>query len=216
MTQEIISDMRTVMERLHYIDIKQLPSYSSNIKVRNLLRDFPQGIKKRKGDKIAKVKDMNNQIKSEVYNKGFKSNAMTIYLFKSSRKNSKCSKAINVNHLISKGVRLKDERIISQFISTIESIIYNSKEFNNHLEISAYIDIFKNESFMDANNDLYCNTNNLRYNFQRIKFSSIEQCINFIFSLYCLIYPYNEISLNNEIYTNSSIKYFINKFYNHN
>ena len=159
---------------------------------------------------------MNNQIKSEMYNKSFKSNAVSIYMFKSSRKNSKCSKAINANHLISKNIKLNDEKIIDQFINTLESVVYNSKEFNNHLEISAYIDIFKNESFINANNDLYCNTSNLRYNFQRLKFSSIEQCINFIFSLYCLIYPYNEISLEHEIYSNSSVKYFINKFYNHN
>lgn len=156
---------------------------------------------------------MKNQIITEMYNKSFKSNALSIYMFKSSRKNSKCSKAINVNHLISKEVKIHDDSIISQFIGTIESIIYTSKQYNNHLEVSAYIDIFKNESFINANNDLYCNTNSLRYNFQRVQFSSIEQCINFIFSIYYLIYPYNEISLSNDIYNNPSIKYLIKEYY---
>lgn len=159
---------------------------------------------------------MKNQIVTEMHNKYFKSNAMSIYMFKSSRKNSKCSDTINVNHLISKEIKIHDDRIISQFIGTIESIIYKSKQYNNHLEISVYLSIFKKSSYENANNDLYCTTDNLYYNFQRVQFSSIEQCINFIFSLYCLIYPYNEISLENEIYSNSSIKYFINEFYNHN
>jgi len=155
-----------------------------------------------------------NKIKSDMYDKAFKSNAMSIFMYKSNRKNSKCSDIINVNHLISKEVKLHDDKIIQQFLGTIESVVYNAKQFNNHLELSVYIDIFKNASYENASNDLYCATDDLRYNFQRVKFSSFEQCINFIFSMYCMVYPYNEISLQNEIYNNPSIKYFINMYYN--
>jgi len=157
---------------------------------------------------------MNNQIKSEMYNKSFKNNAMSIFMFKSSRKNSKCSNTISINHLISNNIKIHDDRIIQQFIGTIETIVYNAKQFDGYLELSVYLDIFKNESYINANQDLYCNTNDLRYSFQRVKFSSIEQCINFIFSLYFMIYSYNEISLSQDIYNNPSIKYFINMYYN--
>lgn len=156
---------------------------------------------------------MNNQIKSDNYNNGFKSNSITIFMYKSSRKNAKTANAIKVNHLISKEVKLHDERIVQQFVGTLEAIVYNSKQFNNHLEILAHVNVFKNASFIDANRDLYCNTNNLIYGFQRVRFYSLENCINFIFSLYCLIYPYNEIDLSQDIYNNPSVRYFIKMYY---
>lgn len=155
---------------------------------------------------------MNKQVKSDMYNKGFKNNAMTIFQYKSSRKNSISSNAINVNHLISKEVKLHDERIIEQLAGTLETIVYNSLKFNKNLELSAYVDTFKDASYNNANNDLYCTTQDLRYSFKRVKFSSIEQCINFLFSLYCLIYPYNEIA-SNTLYSNASVRYFINMYY---
>lgn len=158
---------------------------------------------------------MKNQIKSDMYNKGFKNNAMTIFQYKSSRKNSISANLINVNHLISKEVKLHDERIIEQFTGTLETIVYNSLKFNKNLELSAYIGTFKNASYKDANDDLYCTTQDLIYSFQRVKFSSIEQCINFLFSLYCLIYPYNEIDLNS-LHSDASVRYFINMYYKNN
>ena len=143
-------------------------------------------------------------------------NSITMFLFKSNRKNSKCSEPVNVYHLIKtegNDKKISDDRIISQFIGTIEDIIYKSKYFNNNLELSAYVSIEKNSSYINANNDIYNTTEQMRYNWQRVQFSSIEQCVNFIYSLYCLIYPYNKLNLRNTIYNNPSIKYLINEYY---
>ena len=143
-------------------------------------------------------------------------NSITMFLFKSNRKNSKCSEPVNVYHLIKtegNDKKISDDRIISQFIGTIEDIIHKSKYFNNNLELSAYVSIEKNSSYINANNDIYNTTEQMRYNWQRVQFSSIEQCVNFIYSLYCLIYPYNKLNLRNTIYNNLSIKHLINEYY---
>lgn len=154
---------------------------------------------------------MNNNL----YNKAFTINAASIYMFKSSRKNSICSDTISVNHLINhtENRRINDERIIQQFAGTLESIVYTSLKFNRHLELSVYMDYGKNTGYIDANKELYNTWEDIRYSWQRVKFSSIEQCINFLYSVYCLIYPYNEINLEKGIYNDPSIKYYINMFY---
>lgn len=159
---------------------------------------------------------MNQQIKSDMYNKGFKNNAMTIFQYKSNRKNSISSNAINVHHLISKEIKLRDDRIIQQFVGTLETIVYNSLKFNKNLELTAYVGSFKNGSFINADGNLYCETQDLRYVFRRVKFLNLEECINFLFSLYCLIYPYNELNLKEDIYRNPNVRYFINMFYSNN
>lgn len=152
---------------------------------------------------------MHDQIKSISCQDNNIINGMTLFVYKSSRSNSK-SDMLNVFHLISENKRIHDDRIISQFVGTLESVVYHSMKYNKHLEITAYVTQAKKEAFINSNDDLYCTTKDIHYNFQRVKFSSIEQCINFLFSLYCLIYPYNEISLSNEIYSNPSVKYLIN------
>lgn len=147
-----------------------------------------------------------------MYDKAYALNSASVFCFKSSRKNSKCSDVINIIHLITKDDKISDENIIYQFINTLEKIVYYSLQNNKYLELSAYVNVNKNASFINANNNIYHDVENYCYNFQRIKFSSIESCINFMFSIYNLIYPYNEISTKT-LYTNSSIKYLINKYY---
>lgn len=154
---------------------------------------------------------MNNKIISDMHNKYFKSNAATIYMYKSSRKNSKIINNININHLISKNVYVHDDRIMQQLTETIENIVYTAKQYN-HIELTVYTSIFKKASYINANNDLYCTTCDMHPDFIRVKFATIEQTINFIFMVYSLIYPYNEIDIS-DIYNNSSIKYLIKEYY---
>ena len=156
---------------------------------------------------------MNKDIYNENYNTYFKSNAATIYIYKSSRKNSKILKSININHLITQKQdrKIPDGRIIEQFVDTLSYIVNYSEK--RHLELTVYSDVFKQVVYKNANGDNYFTTTDLQYNFNRVGFSSLEQCINFLYTIYNLIYPYNTIDLNNGIYQNTSIKYFINKYY---
>ena len=154
---------------------------------------------------------MNNY--SDTYNTFYQSNAASIFCFKSSRKNSKCSDIININHLINRETdrRVSDDRIMNQIAETIEKIVYYCKQYK-HIELSCYMDVFKQIEYENANNEIYHGVEDQRYCFQRVIFSSIEQCINFVFSVYCLIYPYNKID-RNTLHNNASIRYFINQYY---
>ena len=156
---------------------------------------------------------MNERIESALYNQAFNNNAMSIFCYKSSRKNALSSDIIKVNHLIGKDIKISDDNIINQFVGTLDKVISQSIRFNGFLELTAYVDISKNALRTNPNSYVYCDIDNVRYSFQRQRFYSIEQTINFLLSLYFLIYPYNEISTKT-IYDNPSIKYLINKYYN--
>ena len=148
------------------------------------------------------------------YTTPFSLNAASIVLYKSSRKNAKCSDFINVNHLITKenNRKISDERILQQLITTVEDIVYKSLVFNKHLEIKVYCHTFKAVKYSNANNEYYHTVEEIHVDRAREKYSSIEQVINEIFNLYALIYPYNEIS-RKTVSNDSSIKYFINMYY---
>ena len=152
---------------------------------------------------------------NEMYNRAFVNNAASILLYKSSRKNAKCSDIISVNHLInhSDNRKISDERIIQQFVEVLEKIVFQSLEYNKHIEVSVFLDTGKNSSYENASNETYKTTEYLQFGWNRCKFSSIEQAINFLYSVFCLIYPYNEINLENGIYNNSSVKHCIKKYY---
>lgn len=152
---------------------------------------------------------------SKMYNKVYCNNAFSLFLFKSSRKNSICSDAINVNHLINHEIdrKISDERILSQFIGTLEKVVYYSLKYARHIEVSLYMDNGKNASYINANNALYHGTEYNTCSWKRVQFSSIEQFIDFLYSVYCMVYSYNELSLLNTVYNNPSVKYFINQYY---
>lgn len=148
------------------------------------------------------------------YDSFYKNNSAIIFCYKSGRKNSSSSDIITINHLTSKDTdrTVSDDRIMSQIAGTIEKIVYYCKQYK-HIELSCYVDVCKQADFINANNEIYHDTEDQRYNFQRVTFSSIEQCISFVFSVYCLIYPYNKIS-KKALFNNASIRYFINQYYN--
>lgn len=148
------------------------------------------------------------------YNTSYQNNTGFIFCYKSNRKNAKTSDIIYINHLINhdKTVnKISDDKILDQFISTIDKIIYYSKQFN-HLEISCYVNIFKPVEYENANNKMHQDIEKNRYAFQRVTFYSIESCINYVFNIYSLIYPYNKISYKT-LHNNASIRYMINQYY---
>ena len=148
------------------------------------------------------------------YNTIYQNNSGFIFCYKSTRKNAKTSDIIMINHLIShdKTVnKISDDKILDQFISTIDKIIYYSKQFN-HIELSCYLDIFQQVEYKNANNEIYHDAEKHRYAFQRVQFYNIESCINYVFNIYCLIYPYNKISYKT-LHNNASIRYLINQYY---
>lgn len=150
---------------------------------------------------------------SDTYNTFYKNNAASIFCYKSSRKNAKCSNVINIDYLINRETdrRVSDNRIMDQIAGTIEKIVCYCKQ-HAHIELTCYVDVFKQIEYKNANEEIYHGVEGQRYNFQRVIFTGIEQCINFIFSVYCLIYPYNKID-HNTLHSNASIRYFINKYY---
>lgn len=155
-----------------------------------------------------------NKIK---YNNPYMDNIATIYMYKSNRKNAKIIHSFNICHLIAevKGNRkINDDSILNQFVNTIDEIIHYSKQYSNkHLELSCTVAYGKKISYINANNEKYNDVDTRYYNFSRKEFSSLENCINFIYDIYTLIYPYNTLSLENHIYNNHSIKYMIKEYY---
>lgn len=141
-------------------------------------------------------------------------NSASILLYKSSRKNAKCTDFININHLISyeRDFRVNDERILQQLAGTVETIVYNSLAFNKHLEFKCFMRTFKAASYLNANNEIYHTVEYINVVGARNKYYTIEQFINEVFDIYALIYPYNELS-RKTVFNNPSIKYFINMYY---
>ena len=157
-----------------------------------------------------------NNLKEKTYEVPYTVNAVGLYLYKSSRKNSK-TKNITVNHLIKTGKnkndkKINDDRILSQFIGTISKIVLYSRQNNKHLELSCILDYGKKASYIDANNELTYKLDIRTLHFERKQFYSMEQTINFVYDIYNLIYPYNTLSLDT-IYNDTSIKYFIKEYY---
>ena len=148
------------------------------------------------------------------YDTFYQNNNANIFCYKSNRKNSSSSAIITINHLANQKPdrTVSDYRIMQQIASTIEKIVYYCKQYKR-IELSCYIDVSKQAEYENANNAIYHDIENQRYSFQRVTFSSIEQCISFVFSVYCLIYPYNKIS-KKTLFNNASINYFINQYYN--
>ena len=157
-----------------------------------------------------------NNLKEKTYKAPYTVNACGLYLYKSNRKNAK-TKDVMINHLIKTAknkndYKINDDRILMQFIGTISKIVLYSIQYNKHLELSCILDYGKKASYINADNELTYKLDIRTLHFERKQFYSIEQCINFIYDVYNLIYPYNTLSLDT-IYNDTSIKYFIKEYY---
>ena len=155
---------------------------------------------------------MKNNVYSDTYNTYYQNNGAILFLYKSGRKNSKCE-MISINHLISKEPdrKINDARIISYIIDIFEKCVYTCKKYN-HIEARYMVDYFKQYTIIDANDDYYHGVEPLFFNVERQNISSIEGLLNYIFNMFCLVYPYNNIKLSS-LHNDASIKYLINKYY---
>lgn len=150
---------------------------------------------------------------SDTYDTCYQNNAASILCYKSNRKNSKCSDFINIFHLLNHEPdrRVSDSKIIDQMVETVEKIVWYCKQYN-HIELSVYMSVSKQTEYENANKEIYHGVDDLDYCFNHVIFSSIEQCINFVFNIYSLIYPYNKIG-RKTLHNNASIRYFIDQYY---
>ena len=141
-------------------------------------------------------------------------NMCTIYAYKSSRKNAKIISNVTMRHLITHDQNecLSEERILNYFVGIIGQLAMDIKFFSNVICITTYSSIDRITTYVDANSHLYSHLHTMRLNNNRVKFSSFEQLINYLYDILLLVYPYTRLDLNT-IYSNSSIKYFINLYY---
>lgn len=131
----------------------------------------------------------------------------TIFIHKSKRKNAEISDIIKVLNAYN-----TDDDILYQLIGTLEKALFYVKKYK-HIEVSSCVCINKESCFINANNDNHTENQIITYKFNRQVLYSCEQLINYIYSMYCMLYPENKLSYNT-LYDNSSIKKIINEYYN--
>ena len=130
----------------------------------------------------------------------------TIFMYKSKRKNAEISEIIKVLNAYN-----TDDDILYQLIGTLEKTLFYVKKYK-HIEVSYLVSINKESCFINANNNNCTENQIITYRFDRKVLYSCEQLINYIYSMYCMLYPENKLSYNT-LYDNSSIKKFINDYY---
>lgn len=130
----------------------------------------------------------------------------SMFMYKSTRKNSETSDIIKIINVCS-----TDENILYNLIGTLEKTLCYVKKYK-HIEVSSLVSINKESSFINANNNNYTENQIITYRFDRRVLDSCEQLINYIYSMYCLLYPENKLSYNT-IYDNAIINSIINNYY---
>lgn len=142
-------------------------------------------------------------------------NAASIIMYKSSRKNAKCSNIINIVHLAtnSSDGKVSDSRIVSQFVDVLDKVLAYSLSVNGHLELSVFGATYKASAYIDANKDMYHTTEKIPLRCDRKRYYSFEQVVNQVYYLFCMVYPYNMSHIGTDIYGNASVKHMINKYY---
>lgn len=157
------------------------------------------------------------QVKREHYTKEYLhpyyNNMGMIILYKSMRKNSKCIEAFNFSHLIpTPGIeKIPDERIIEQLGNVLEKIIYTvNKESNKEIVIEAVLELNKRSTFINASGDNYNDHEKITICLQKKHLYSWE-LLGYIYNMFSLVYPYNTINLNNELWHNKRLNNLLSK-----
>lgn len=145
----------------------------------------------------------------EKYESYYKYNSAIIVCWKSKRRNSKCSDAIMINHLISQeeNGKVSDKRILQQLINVAEKAASYCKEYNN-IFLSVDLNIYKRCQYANYQGIEASNFYN-----PSVKFGGIEKLIHYLFNLFTLIYPYNTLSIKT-VFEDCSIKYIIENYNN--
>lgn len=133
----------------------------------------------------------------------------SIFMHKSKRKNAEISEIIKILNAYN-----ADDDILYQLIGTLEKALFYVKKYK-HIEVSSYVSLNKESCFINANNNNYTESQIITYKFNRQVLYSFEQLINYIYSMYCMLYHENKLSYNT-LYDNASVKKLINYYYNEN
>ena len=132
-------------------------------------------------------------------------------VYKSERKNSK-GKMISIHDLItSDGENLTDERILHQIVDSLDAIVEQSKKYNSVLILSANVWTIRKQKKQSING-IFEFFDAVPYHFDRKQFYSIEQVINYLWTLVMIMYPYCTLS-EESIHLDASIRYLIHKHY---
>lgn len=157
------------------------------------------------------------KVKQEHYTKEYLhpyyNNMGMIILYKSMRKNSKCIDAFNFSHLIpTSGIeKIPDDRIIEQLGNVLEKIIYVlNKESNKEIVIESFLELNKRSSFINANGDNYNDHEKITICLQKKHLYSWE-LLGYLYNMFSLVYPYNTINLNNELWHNKRLNSLLSK-----
>lgn len=142
-------------------------------------------------------------------------NAASIIMYKSSRKNAKDSGCISINHLISHDAdrKIDDARIVDQFHGVLDAILCYSLSVGGYLEVYARGVTFKPTTYINVDGDMYHTVENIPFTYSRQRYYSFEQVVNFVYYIFSMIYPYNTLNLQADIYNDSSIRKMIRKYY---
>lgn len=146
----------------------------------------------------------------------FKNNVGHIFMYKSTRKNSKCSDIITIRHLISHDHvhgYIDENTITGQIINAVDNCIYAMKLLNTReIIITCYLTIGHETVYTNANSELYHHISDIHIDTYRKQYYSVEQLINFLYERFMLIYPYSKLDIK-DLYNEPSIKAAINRYY---
>ena len=146
--------------------------------------------------------------------KPWENNDVIIFAYKSDRKNAKIISQITLRHLITHNENgcISEDKILDYFIGVIGQLATDIKFSSNTINITTYAHIDRITTYINANSELHTHLHTMRLYNRRVKLSSFEELINYLYDYLLLVYPYTRLDLNT-IYSNSSIKYFINLYY---
>ena len=141
-------------------------------------------------------------------------NECIIFAYKSNRKNSKIVSDITMRHLITHNENgcLDENKIESYFVGIIGQLVYDIKYHANTINITTFCTIEHDVRYCNYNSELQSKSHSVRIYDKRVRLSSIEELINYLYDRLLLVYPYTKLSLDT-IYNNSSIRYYINLYY---
>lgn len=149
--------------------------------------------------------------------KEWKNNECLIFVYKNNRKNSKLINDITLRHLITKNENgcLDENLIENYFADIIGQLVYDIKYNATEINITTLCVTYREIRYVNFNNELQSELHPIRLYNNRVKLSSIEQLINYMYDRLLLVYPYTKLSLK-DLYNNPSIKYYINLYYSKN